>query len=193
LADAVLTAPFAGTVLARLVEPDETVAAGRPVLRLADLRHLVVELGVPEQLVGLLDVGRQLEVTVGAFHGERFAASIAEVGAAAEPGTRLFRVKLAIANPDGRLRPGMSATVRIPGAAPPPDAVLVPLSALRGNAATQHFSVYVVEQAVARSRAVQVLDLIGSEAVVTGLAAGTTVVARGAGLCADGMQVEARP
>ena len=130
LADAVITAPIGGTILRRGARAGENAAVGQAVLRLADLSRMSVELGVPEQVVTRLKPGQQLAMTVAAFAGAAVAGTVSEVGVSASTSTRLFRVRIAVANAVGRLKPGMSATVAIPGDAPPPGAVSVPLSAL---------------------------------------------------------------
>jgi membrane fusion protein (multidrug efflux system) len=194
LADAVINAPFAGTVLRRGARTGETVAVGQMVLRLADLSRMSVELGVPEHIVGRLKPGQELALTLPAFPGQAFRGLVSEVGASAASGSRLFQMRVAVANPDGRLRPGMSATVAIPGDLPPADAVTVPLSALLAGPDGRAFRVMVVEGAVARGRPVEVIDVIGSSAVISrGLAVGEAVVVAGTGLCADGQPVMARP
>jgi membrane fusion protein (multidrug efflux system) len=194
LADAVLTAPISGTILRRGARAGETAAVGQAVLRLADLTRMSVELGVPEQVVTRLSPGQELAMTVAAFAGAAITGTVSEVGASASATTRLFRVRIAVANPDGRLKPGMSATVAIPGAAPPPQAVSVPLSALVADAGGRSFHVYTVRDGTARALPVHVVDVFASDAVLAGgVAAGERVVAIGAGLCSDGLRVEARP
>jgi membrane fusion protein, multidrug efflux system len=194
LGDAVLNAPFAGTVLRRHVRAGETIAAGIPVLRIADLTRLSVDLGVPEQVVTRLKPGQELAMTVSAFAGAPFAGTVSEVGASAASGTRLFRVRIALPNPDGRLRPGMSASVAIPGDPPPDGAVTVPLSALLADPEGRRFHVFVIDaDGIARARPVEVADVVASSAVIgRGLDPGDRIVASGAGLCADGLRVDAR-
>lgn len=193
LADATLTTPTAGTVLRRQVRSGETVAAGTPVLRLADLARMSVELGVAEQIVPRLHLEQPLSMTVAAYAGAPFTGRVSEIGAAASTTSRLFRVRIAVDNADGRLRSGMSATVAIPGDAPPADAVTVPLSALLADAEGRRFHVFTIDAAnCSRARTVTVVDVIANAAVVSGLGAGNRIVTVGAGLCADGMRVEAR-
>ncbi len=194
LADAVISAPFAGTILRRGARTGETVAVGEMVLRLADLARMSVELGVPEHVVGRLKPDLELALSLPAFPGQAFRGQVSEVGASAASGSRLFQVRVAVANPDRRLRPGMSATVAIPGDLPPPGAVTVPLSALLAGPDGRTFRVMVVEGAVARTKPVEVIDVIGSAAVISrGLVEGEAVVVAGAGLCADGQPVRATP
>lgn len=194
LAEAVIRAPIAGTVLRRAVRSGETVAAGQTVLRIADLTRMSVEVGVPEQLIGRLRPGQPLRLGIPAHPGEVFSGTVSEVGAAAVATSRLFRVRVALANSAGRLRPGMSAVVAIPGEAPPPGSMTVPLSALLADAAGREFRVLVAQDGLARMRSVTVIDVIGNQVVVgSGLAAGESVIAAGAGLVADGQKIATRP
>lgn len=194
LAEATISAPTAATILRRNVRRGETIAAGAPVLRIADLGRMTVELGVPERIVTRLRPGTPLALTCSAWPGIPIRGTVSEVAASATAATRLFRVRIAVANPDRRLRPGMSATVAIPGDPVPPGAMTVPLSALLAAPDGRAFRVFIVgDDGLARAREVVVADVLGSAAVVTaGLAAGDRVVAAGAGLCAEGMRVEAR-
>jgi len=194
LAEAVIRAPMAGTVLRRGARSDEIVAAGHMVLRIADLSHMSLEVGVPDQLVGRLRPGQTLPLSIQAFPGQVFAGTISEVGAAAAVSSRLFRVRIGVANPVGQLRPGMSAVVAIPGEAPPPGSITVPLSALLADADGRQFSLLVAQDGIARMRRVTVIDVITNQVVVgSGLAAGESVIAVGAGLCADGQEITTRP
>lgn len=194
LADAIIRAPMAGTVLRRGARSDETVAAGQMVLRIANLARMSLEVGVPEQLVGRLRTSQTLPIRVPAFPGQVFAGAVSEVGAAAAVGSRLFRVRIGVANPAGQLRPGMSAVVAIPGEAPPPGSITVPLSSLLAEADGRRFSVLVAQDGIARMRGVTVIDVIANQVVVgSGLVAGETVIATGAGLCADGQAITTRP
>lgn len=193
LAEATLSAPTAGTILRRHVRAGETIAAGAAVLRIADLARMSVELGVAEQIVPRLRLDQTLSMTVAAYAGAPFTGRVSEIGAAASTTSRLFRVRIAVDNADGRLRPGMSATVAIPGDAPPMGAVTVPLSALLADAEGRRFHVFTIDEAgAARARTVTVADVIANAAVVSGLPAGTRIVAVGTGLCSEGLRVEAR-
>lgn len=191
LLDSRILAPFSGTILKREVNAGETVGAGRPVLTLADLSEVEVEVGVPDRLVGLLKVGASVQLTVSGLENSDFAGEVKEVGVAAREGSRLFRVVVRVGNSDGRLRPGMTASVNLEAAAVPGRGALVPLSALvaRGD---RQLAVFVVTNGVARERAVGTSDILESSIVVTnGLLPGETVVVSGASELYDGAEVEA--
>lgn len=188
--DSQIVAPFTGTILKREVNAGETVGAGQPVLTMADLSVVEVDVGVPERLVGRLAVGREVALTISALGNEAFRGDVREVGVAAREGSRLFRVVVTVPNPDGRIRPGMAASVMLGEEAVPRSGVLVRLSALVGRGDRQ-LAVFVVTNGVARERLVQTGDIVESSIQVTrALQPGEWVVVAGASQLYDGAPVE---
>ncbi len=199
LADSELRATWDGVVLARYVNPGETVAAGKPVVRFADTRLMSVELGLPDRLVGHFSAGQAIEVGISSMPGHPpYQGYVSEVGVAAAKEGRLFRVVIKVKNSDGLLRSGMTATVRVGELAQtPPDSVLVPVSALVTAPATgagpeQHqLAVFAVRDGKAVLCRVHTGDIVKSSIIVTeGIKAGETVVTSGASLLYDGAPVE---
>ena len=124
LADARIVAPADGTVMARLVEPGELVAAGRPLATLVNLEELYVRVYVAERSVGRIALGAPARVRVDAYPGQQFAGSVSEIAQQAEFTPKevhmkdereklVYGVKLRLENPQGRLKPGMPADARI--------------------------------------------------------------------------------
>jgi HlyD family secretion protein len=118
----VLKAPSDGTVLSRNVEPGEVVSPGAPLLTIARLDDLTLTIFVPEDSYGAINLGEAARVTVDSFPGQVFTATVDKIADQAEftprnvqtaegRRTTVFAVKLKIANPDGRLKPGMPADV----------------------------------------------------------------------------------
>ena len=124
-ADTVLTSPTAGVVLSKNFEPGEFVAAGAPVLLVADLSDCWVKIYIPSSQLGLIQLGQQAKVTVDSFPSRTFAGHIKEISQQAEFNPRqsltqkersnlVFAVKVAVDNTDGVLKPGMPADVVFP-------------------------------------------------------------------------------
>ncbi len=90
---------------------------------------------------------------------------------ALQPGTTNFTVKVLVPNADGHLHPGMpvSGTVALPAVS----GIDIPVSAFVDDT---HASVYVVDDGVVKSATVHEVKDDGTHAIVTGLAAGTTIV-----------------
>jgi len=199
LADSELRAPFDGTILARLSNAGETVAPGQTVLRIADLSRMSIELGVPDHIVSRLKVGDEVPVSISALEGQVFSGRVDEVGVAAKPGSRLFKVVVKVPNADGLIRSGMTATVFLERAKDlPAGAVLVPLSALvtstRPDAAGK-LAVFVAgPDGRAYERVVETDEIVGSSIVITsGVQEGEEVVVAGASMLYDGAPVRTTP
>jgi RND family efflux transporter MFP subunit len=122
-------APFAGRVADLRVVEGQHVTAGTELLSVVDLDPIDVEAQVLEAQLGLLSEGRRAEVTFAAFPGELFSGVIETINPVVDPETRTGRVTVRIANPNGRIKPGMYAEVLLDAQALP-DRVLVPRTAI---------------------------------------------------------------
>jgi RND family efflux transporter MFP subunit len=203
LRDSELRAPWDGVVFARLVNSGETVSAGKPVLRFGDIGTMSVELGVPDRLVGLFVVDKEIDVDISALAGRPpFRGKISEVGVSASNAGRLYRVVIKVPNPAGVIKSGMTATVKTDaGALSAAGQVLVPLSALISPSPgatlvgqpAGALAVFVVQDGKAALRHVKTGDIVASSIIVTeGLKAGEEVVTKGASQLYDGAPVKVR-
>lgn len=107
--DLILTAPFAGTIVQRMVEPGESVSPGIPSFLLAQLDEVHVELAVPERHRAALRVGQTASVTVDSLPGRMFTGRISEISPGASAVSRSFLVKVRVPNRERMLQPGMFA------------------------------------------------------------------------------------
>ena len=126
LARSRIRSPLGGTVLARYVEAGEFVQAGQPLFKLAALDSLTFRAYVSNAQLTQLKLGQ--EVTVGVDRADSIAtmrgrvtwiASGAEftptpIQTRDERADQVYAVKIAVANPDGRLRIGMPGELTIP-------------------------------------------------------------------------------
>ena len=145
---AVIRSPVNGVILARQVEPGQTVAASfnTPTLFVIaeDLTRMKLEVAIDEADVGEVRAGQQATFTVDAFPGQSFPAEITRVdlgsNLSAQSSTTTttttsnqvvsYGATLAVSNPDIQLRPGMTATAAIT-TTQKTNALLVPNGALR--------------------------------------------------------------
>ena len=109
LRDSAVTAPFAGLVARRWVSEGEFVAPGQKLFDLVALDPIEVEFHLPERDSSRVAVGAPVAVRVAPFPDEVFTAEVTVVSPTIDPVTRTLRVKAALPNPDGRLRPGLFA------------------------------------------------------------------------------------
>jgi HlyD family secretion protein len=120
LADTRIEAPMDGVVLRKNLEPGATASPGAAIVTLVDPSDIWLRAYIAETDLGRVRIGQTASVTVDAFPGQPFEGRVTEIASAAEFTPRnvqtqkervtlVFRVKVAIANPDGRLKPGMPA------------------------------------------------------------------------------------
>lgn len=113
LKKSVIRAPFAGTLGLRRVSVGDYVQPGQDIVNLEDLRTLHVDFKVPEVWLGRLFVGQGLAVTTDAFPDVPFEGQVSAIDPRVEAVNRTVAVRAAVPNPDGTLRPGLFATVRL--------------------------------------------------------------------------------
>ncbi|AVX90801.1 MULTISPECIES: efflux RND transporter periplasmic adaptor subunit [unclassified Pseudomonas] len=138
-----IVAPFSGTIGIRQVDIGDYLASGTKIATLQDLSSLYADFYVPEQSVPKLAIGQPVQIGVAAYPGQTFPGAISAINPIVESTTRNILVRATLANPDGKLLPGMFASldVLLPD---PQQHIVVPESAitytLYGN------SLYVVGQ-----------------------------------------------
>lgn len=184
LSNAELRAPFSGVVWEARGEPGELVAPGAPVVVLAEISPLAVELNLPEDLSGRVKAGDELAVAVAAA-GADVKGVVRWVAPAASSQTRLFRARVEVPNPRGDLKAGMFAEVYVVERAA--NGPVVPQEAVVKSPGGP--KVFIVAEGVAREKAVEVLVSDGSRSVVKGISEGDAVVVSGQELLGDGTPV----
>ncbi len=127
LTQAVVVAPFPGTVTRRQREPGEVVSAGLPVVSLANLDDRWVRIYVREDEVGRVRIGEKAEITVDAFPGKTYAGEVVFIAQEAEFTPRnvqtkeervklVYRVKVRVVGDSAQdLKAGIPADVRLAG------------------------------------------------------------------------------
>lgn len=127
-----LRAPMAGTVLDRSVQVGQLAEPERTLFRIAELSHVWLIVHVFERDAVRVRPGAKARVSLAALPGETINAEVTLVGASVDPRSRTIPVRLELPNPNGRLRPGMSATAFIPLAGDDERPILtVPVMALQ--------------------------------------------------------------
>jgi len=186
---ATLTSDVAGVVTAVLAERGQVVAAGTPVLQVAQDGPRDAVFAVPEDKLGSFKPGGKALVRVWASD-ITVAGVVREVAASADPVTRTFLVKLGLAAQDN-LPLGSTVTV-LPTteAAGKAQIIKVPTNALRQHG--QGSAVWRFDSAsmTVRLQPVQVAGADGNQVViVAGLTPGMQVVTAGVHVLSDGQKV----
>jgi RND family efflux transporter MFP subunit len=115
-----VTAPFAGTITARMIDRGSLVTAGNatPLFRLAATDTVRVYVQVPQDVASSITVGSSAKVTIREFTGRVFEGKVARTAGALDSVTRTLNTEIRVPNPDGKLLAGMYAEVALSLSAP---------------------------------------------------------------------------
>jgi RND family efflux transporter MFP subunit len=108
-----LYAPVSGVVMKKEIVEGQAFQAGANLYMIAELSQVWVSAEVFETDADLVRAGMAVEVTVAALAGRAFAGRVEYVYPTLEERTRSMRARVALANPEGELKPGMFGTVRL--------------------------------------------------------------------------------
>jgi HlyD family secretion protein len=195
LANTVIRAPFAGTVVRKMAEVGESVAPIPPgvnlstssgaVVALADLDTLEVEADVAEANVARLSEEQPAEVTAEAFPDRKYRAVLRQIIPTADRTKATVQVKVTILDKDKDLKPEMSARIvfvepeqkRVEGQPPPRPVITVPSEAVVNRNGKQ--LVFEIREGKVKERSIVIgPERQGQFVVREGLAGGETLVAR---------------
>jgi membrane fusion protein, multidrug efflux system len=192
-----LRAPFDGQLGIRQVNTGQMINAGQQIVALTSLDPVFVDFALPQQYLGRLSPGLEVEVRTDAIPGREFKGKLTAINSMVDIGTRNVSLQATLANPDHVLRPGIFAKVEV--VLPEKNkALIIPGTAV--SYAPYGDSVFVIEtkkdpktgkesQAI-RQQFVRVGEGRGDLVSITqGLKAGETVVATGVFKLRNGMAV----
>jgi len=187
IAKKTIRAPFDGRIAIRQVELGQVLAPGTPIASLQSVSPIHAEFWVPQQGLADLRLRQRARMRVDIFPGSAWDGEVTTINPEVEVATRNVRVRATFENPDGRLKPGMFASVEVVSADVRP-VLAVPATAV--IYAPYGDSVFVLDEKgdggpakgpVARQRSVRLGERRGDFVeVVSGLVAGETVVSGGA-------------
>ncbi|MDB6139713.1 MAG: efflux transporter periplasmic adaptor subunit [Verrucomicrobiaceae bacterium] len=184
--DAIIRAPFAGTVAERLVDLGEYVRQDSQVVHLVAIDKLHLWLNIPETSAGAIKEGQQVGFNVPAFPRDTFTGVIRFIGAAVRESARDLIVEAEVPNADGRLKPGMFAEARI--ALREDLAVTVPAGAVKLEGSTR--KVFVVLDGRIEERFVEIGETKdGAVEIRRGVNKGEAVVTTPTAEAVDGVKV----
>ena len=100
-------APFGGVLGLRRANLGQYLSAGDPLVTLESLDPIYVNFGVPQQAMNGVRQGRAVRITATDVAAADFAGRITAVDSVVDPATRNLQAQATVANPGGKLRPGM--------------------------------------------------------------------------------------
>jgi len=192
---AIITAPCAGEILMIPSEGD-TVLAGLPCVRIADLSQLQVRVKTPELYAGEVKAGQPANVSASATGDKRYAAEVASVSPMAvravsftgDSGSATVEAVLPLSGDVSGLRPGYTASAKI-FTQYHKDAVIVPLEAVCQRGEKEY--VFCVENSRAALREVETGYLLENVTEIKrGLNGGETVILSPPDTLMDGALIE---
>ncbi|MEO8159945.1 MAG: efflux RND transporter periplasmic adaptor subunit [Arenimonas sp.] len=188
---ALIRAPFSGVTGLRKVNVGDYVVAGQELVDLVGLDQLELDLRAPEVVLSSLAVGQRVDFGVDSFRDEMFTAQLVAIAPTVDAGGRSASLRARIDNPERKLRPGMSARVRIV-LATNAQALLVPEQAIVPMG--EQKNVYVVVAGKAKLLPVTIgLRQPGTVEITSGLKDGDQVIVSGVQKIGDGAPVAAKP
>jgi membrane fusion protein, copper/silver efflux system len=188
--------PGDGVVSDLTARQGEWLMAGARIMRVAGLSRVWAQFEAYERDLARLRVGTPLQFTVEAFPGEIFSGAISFIDPVIDGGRRTARVRVQVANPGGRLKPGMLVRGHGGGAPTANAALVIPASAplVTGRRALVYVQLPGYDQPTFEARDVSLGERKGAYWEVSeGLMEGELVVVNGAFKIDSELQIRGRP
>lgn len=109
LDDAIIRAPFSGTIAKRLVQPGEKVSPDSAIVTLVDLKQMVLEAAVPAAEIPAVRVGQKVRFRVGGFGDRVFEGEVQRINPVTADNSRSIMIYISVPNADSALKGGMFA------------------------------------------------------------------------------------
>lgn len=186
--DATVTAPIAGFIAQRLVQPGERVPVDARLLEIVDLSRLELQATLPADDAGLLRVGASARLKVDGIDGE-LAARVVRINPSAQAGTRAVLAYLEL-QPHPALRQGLFARGSIE--LERRNALVLPLGAVHADQALPYALKVEADRVSQRTLQLGTRGQAGggdAVEVLQGLAEGDRVLAGSVGSVRDGAAV----
>jgi membrane fusion protein (multidrug efflux system) len=188
-----ITAPFAGVITSRRIDPGAFIAAATSssasagMFTVMDFNKVRVQAAIPESEVPLIKVGLAAFITIEELRRPAFNGQVTRFSHALDETTRTMLTEIELPNPSGELRPGMYAKVRLV-VETKPDALIIPAEALLTE--KNRVSVFTVVENKAKRLTVRAgFADAGQVEILEGVPADAPVILLGKQTPADGQTV----
>src|SRR6266849_4923753 len=108
-----IRAPFSGVLGIRQANLGQYLAAGSPIVPLQSLTPIYVNFSVPQQVIGQVKVGDTVRLRTENLAGLKFTGRVNAMDSIVDQATRNIQIQATLANPEGKLRPGMFVQVEV--------------------------------------------------------------------------------
>ena len=190
LSDCNLYATTDGFVGKRSIDPGMTTVPGFASITLVKIAKVYARVSVPENEIALMKKGNNAVITIGALGSKTYAGTVEEIGVVADLLAHTYRIKIAVANKDYVIKPGMICNVTIEDNSIQ-HGVIVPGRAVLVDETGRNYVYSVSPQNKAARKYVTTGNMMneGIE-ILEGLQAGETVVVAGQHKLVDNSSVQ---
>lgn len=193
LAKTVIRAPFNGTVDQIFVEKGQVVAPSpQGLMRVVNLGNMFVSTTVPENYIGKLSVGTEVDVYLTSL-GKTYKGKVRQVGSFINPNNRSFGIEVSVPNPENLLRPNQVAKLKIIDYVNK-DAIVVPTNVIQEDGQGNKFVFTVKDSNGKTGIAQKTIVTLGqssdnSTEITNGLSADDIIVTEGVNTISEGMKL----
>lgn len=177
LAEFNLISPIDGMVTGVEIESGQLLNAGQAAFHVDDLSTLWAMVKIPVARLSQVKAGVDAEIRVQASPGQSYRGKLESLGGEVDAQSQTLTGRIVLANPDGRLRPGMYAEVSLSGVAS--QGLMVPAGAVF-RVDNQNYVFKVLGNGRFEPVAIETgVEASGWVSIVSGISANTTVVSSG--------------
>ncbi|MBK9331785.1 MAG: efflux RND transporter periplasmic adaptor subunit [Ignavibacteria bacterium] len=188
LSKSYVTSPISGIVDEKYMSRGEVSGPGTPILNIVDVSKVKISAGIPERYLSEIKKGSQVKITFDVYPGEEFTGTVNYISPTLSVQNRTFEIEMVLPNKGGRLKPEMSANIRIEKSVIV-DAIVLPQD-LVIDFGSEKF-VYVFENGAARKKSVMIGGRNNNNVqILSGLNKGDILISEGFQSVADGDKVE---
>jgi membrane fusion protein (multidrug efflux system) len=189
LRESTIVSPIDGIVTIRHIDQGNLVNAGGRIVTVAEMKTVKVIVAVSEKYGSEIVAGMHVRICLDAFPDRVFDAKVYSVYPSLDPETHTIQIEIRVENSRFLLKPGMFARVSLI-MEQKDGVVVIPRDVVLGGKIDKHY-IYVVEEAIARRRFVEVGITEADRCEITdGLKAGQTLVVNGMNYLTDAITVE---
>lgn len=188
LDDTVVRAPFAGRLGLRRISPGSLVGPDTIITTLDDTDTIKLDFAVPETVLARVQEGLTVSAISAAYLNEQFNGVVSSVDTRVDPVTRTITLRAVVANPDGKLRPGMFLTVTL--LKEDVKALTIPEEAVVPEQSRQFVFVVGIDDVVEKREIRTGRRRPGDVEVLEGLSAGERVITEGTQKARPGKPVQ---
>lgn len=183
-----IKAPFSGTIEDKFFEHGEIASPGQPIVSVFSIDRIKVTAGVPENYVNAVNRGDKAEIEFSDIENGTYNGTVSFVGNTISENNRTFPVEVLIANAGKKIKPELSAVIRIQNKVYG-NAIIVPEDVVQKT--DLGYVVFVEESGIAKMRNVEVISRFNNKAAIKeGLKEGDNVITVGYQNLIDGERVK---